>query len=50
MCGVCEPKGLCVSVWGVEQFVCVCVVHVCVHVVCTICMGVEYMWVHVCVG
>ena len=27
LCFVCEPKGLCVSVWGVagEQCVCVCV-------------------------
>ena len=56
LCFVCEPKGLCVSVWEVagEQCVCVCV---CVCVVCVGCgvpagtfmCGVKSLYVCLCV-
>ena len=44
MCvGLCEPKDLCVSVRGLEQCMFVCVVHVCMCgvnsvCVCTVCV------------
>ena len=39
--GLCEPKGLCVSVWGLEQCMFVCVyMYVCQYV-----WGKQCVWV-----